>query len=230
MTTSQFLVHLADNWGDMVSPLAGKYLDTVRESFRDTGEPASDAGFRNWLDSVTYGYLTPSDVHPHTGLDRAERVLFSVAPDRTLPNRVGTLTPVKDLWEGWVVNIRDNNGLTPGPTGDDVPADSLPVSYLLESFSGYATDQLHDDCTEPTDTDPTGPLPTLDAVRSVLTGLTVPTRWEDATVQGGETVQSWEVTSRVKLVRTDRTDGSWTFTVHVEPDRTGWDAEGVPTP
>lgn len=223
MTRTEFLTRVRENWGEVMTPVATDYADQVDEHEDDPWtlpEPGRVGDFREYLDHCG---------DASTGLDNAGRVLFSVAPDRTLPNRVGTPVPVRDLWDGWVVNVRDGNGMTPGPTGDDVPADSLPVSYLLESFAGYCGDQLHDDYTQPTDTDPTGPLPTLDAVRSVLTGLTVPTRWEDATVQGGETVQSWEPTDRVKLVRTDRPDGSWSLTVHVEP-RTPWDAEGVPTP
>lgn len=225
MTRTEFLTHVRVTWGEVITPHVERYLSDVQGGYTEETEPTED-GFRAFLD----GFDPQSEVESF-GLDSAERVLFSLSPDRTLPNRVGTPIPVRDLWEGFVAPMDDvdfGDANDPPFTVVTQNADRS-VSAILHEFAGYCTDQLHDDFTEPTDTDPTGPLPTLDAVRSILTGLTVPTRWEDATVQGGETVQSWEVSDRVKLVRTDRPDGSWSFTVHVEPVRTGWDAEGVPT-
>ena len=55
------------------------------------------------------------------------------------------------------------------------------------------------------------------------------TGWDgEHTTPTGETVRDWEPSNRVKLVYTTRPDGSTSYTVHVEPVRTGWDAEGVP--
>ena len=141
MTRTEFLTHVRDTWGEVITPHVERYLNTVSNGHCDL----SDGSFRIFLDT----FASDAD---GTGLDTAEQVLFSLSPDRTVPNRVGTPIPVRDLWEGFVAPMDDVDFGDANDPPFTVVAQNAdrPVSAILHEFAGYCEDQLHDDFTEPT--------------------------------------------------------------------------------
>lgn len=144
MTRNQFLTHVRVTWGEVVAPHVERYLSDVQGGCTDEPHPTED-GFRAFLDT----FASDAD---GTGLDTAEQVLFSLSPDRTLPNRAGTPIPVRDLWEGFKAPMDDVDFGDANDPPFTVVAQNAdrPVSAILHEFAGYCEDQLHDDFTEPT--------------------------------------------------------------------------------
>lgn len=122
MTRTEFLTHVRDTWGEVITPHVERYLNTVSNGHCDL----SDGSFRLFLDT----FVTDDEGE---GLDTAEQVLFSLSPDRTVPDRVGTPIPVRDLWEGFVAAMDAND---PPFTVAAQNADRS-VSAILHEFAGY---------------------------------------------------------------------------------------------
>jgi hypothetical protein len=134
---NEFRTLIHNMWGEVVSPLVERYLTVCGQDGYFPSESDPVDGFRQFLDTAD-----PESEVESFGVESAGRVLFSVEPDRTLTNRGGFHTPVKDMWDGWVAYIRETHT---DPDWEGIDPDTASVSDILWEFAGYASDQLHDD-------------------------------------------------------------------------------------